>query len=87
MGQTWLRGVQLTDVHGVAKFTTIYPGFYSGRAPHIHVRVHVAGTRSGSRYSGGHVSHNAASILKVAGGVSAGLRWTITMAVDSAARR
>jgi protocatechuate 3,4-dioxygenase beta subunit len=29
-GQTWLRGIQLTDSNGLAKFTTIYPGFYSG---------------------------------------------------------
>jgi protocatechuate 3,4-dioxygenase beta subunit len=57
-GQTWLRGLQLTDANGLARFTTIYPGFYSGRAPHIHVKVHVGGTHTSSRYSGGHVSHN-----------------------------
>jgi protocatechuate 3,4-dioxygenase beta subunit len=56
-GQTWLRGIQLTDGAGVAAFRTIYPGFYQGRAPHIHVKVHVGGKRSGSAYSGGHVSH------------------------------
>jgi protocatechuate 3,4-dioxygenase beta subunit len=57
-GQTWLRGLQLTDANGLAKFTTIYPGFYSGRAPHIHVKVHIGGGHTGSKYSGGHVSHN-----------------------------
>ena len=57
VGETWLRGVQLTNAQGLARFTTIYPGFYSGRAPHIHAKVHVGGTTSGSRYSGGHVSH------------------------------
>jgi protocatechuate 3,4-dioxygenase beta subunit len=31
VGQTWLRGVQLTDSHGRATFTTIYPGSYTGR--------------------------------------------------------
>lgn len=56
-GQTWLRGVQLTNARGVARFTTIYPGFYSGRAPHIHAKVHIGGTTSGSKYAGGHVSH------------------------------
>jgi protocatechuate 3,4-dioxygenase beta subunit len=127
-GQTWLRGVQLTDSSGLAKFTTIYPGFYSGRAPHIHVKVHVGGTHASSKYSGGHVSHNgqiffpeatstkvyrstpytqdantrtyrksdrvytgqhgASSVLKITGGsVSAGLRGTITLAVDSSASR
>jgi protocatechuate 3,4-dioxygenase beta subunit len=127
-GQTWLRGVQLTDAKGLARFTTIYPGFYAGRAPHIHVKVHIGGTHTSSRYSGGHVSHNgqiflpealstkvyrsspytqdantrtyrradrvytgqhgASSVLKIAGGsVSAGLRGTITLAVDTAASR
>jgi protocatechuate 3,4-dioxygenase beta subunit len=58
VGQTWLRGVQLTNAAGLATFKTIYPGFYSGRAPHIHAKVHVGGTHSTSKYSGGHVSHN-----------------------------
>ncbi len=57
VGQTWLRGVQLTDAHGLAEFQTIYPGHYHGRATHIHVKVHVGGTKSGTTYSGGHVSH------------------------------
>jgi protocatechuate 3,4-dioxygenase beta subunit len=57
-GQTWLRGVQFTNARGLATFTTIYPGFYAGRAPHIHTKVHVGGSRSGTKYSGGHVSHN-----------------------------
>lgn len=38
-GQTWLRGAQLTDANGVATFTTIYPGWYSSRAVHIHFKV------------------------------------------------
>src|SRR2546429_136932 len=29
---------------GIATFTTIYPGWYSGRTVHIHVKVHVGGT-------------------------------------------
>jgi protocatechuate 3,4-dioxygenase beta subunit len=29
-GQTWLRGVQFTDAHGLATFQTIYPGHYQG---------------------------------------------------------
>uniref|UniRef100_UPI003F495DFB intradiol ring-cleavage dioxygenase n=1 Tax=Streptomyces chartreusis TaxID=1969 RepID=UPI003F495DFB len=54
---TFLRGVQLTDSSGVAEFTTIYPGWYAGRALHIHVKTHVGGTVSGGTYEGGHVSH------------------------------
>jgi len=43
----FLRGVQLTDKQGIAEFTTVYPGWYHGRAIHIHLKVHL----------GGHVSH------------------------------
>jgi protocatechuate 3,4-dioxygenase beta subunit len=39
-GQNWLRGAQVTDANGKATFTTIYPGWYSGRAVHIHFKVH-----------------------------------------------
>jgi protocatechuate 3,4-dioxygenase beta subunit len=38
-GQDFLRGYQVTDANGLVTFTTIYPGFYSGRAVHIHVKV------------------------------------------------
>jgi protocatechuate 3,4-dioxygenase beta subunit len=54
---TFLRGVQLTDAKGVAHFATIYPGWYQGRATHIHMKVHIGGKASGTTYSGGHVSH------------------------------
>ena len=40
---TFLRGVQKTDRNGLAVFETIYPGWYQGRAVHIHVKVHVRG--------------------------------------------
>ncbi|MFJ9733560.1 intradiol ring-cleavage dioxygenase [Streptomyces sp. NPDC101171] len=54
---TFLRGVQLTDASGVAEFTTVYPGWYVGRALHIHVKTHAGGTVSNGTYHGGHVSH------------------------------
>jgi protocatechuate 3,4-dioxygenase beta subunit len=41
-GQTYLRGVQSTDTNGQVKFATIYPGWYQGRATHIHFRVYLA---------------------------------------------
>ncbi|KAE9644293.1 intradiol ring-cleavage dioxygenase [Pseudomonas sp. PB106] len=42
---TYLRGSQFCDHLGRVRFTTIYPGFYAGRALHIHVAVRiVAGT-------------------------------------------
>jgi protocatechuate 3,4-dioxygenase beta subunit len=39
IGQKFLRGYQLTDKDGVARFTTIYPGWYQGRAVHVHFKV------------------------------------------------
>jgi protocatechuate 3,4-dioxygenase beta subunit len=42
-GTNFLRGIQKTNAKGIATFKTIYPGFYQGRAVHIHVKVHVAG--------------------------------------------
>jgi protocatechuate 3,4-dioxygenase beta subunit len=42
-GQTFLRGVQTTDAGGQVTFTTIYPGWYAGRATHIHVDVYRSG--------------------------------------------
>jgi protocatechuate 3,4-dioxygenase beta subunit len=41
--QTYLRGIQTTDGNGNATFTTIYPGWYQGRATHIHVEVTING--------------------------------------------
>jgi protocatechuate 3,4-dioxygenase beta subunit len=38
-GQFWLRGFQRTDANGRAQFTTIYPGWYQGRAVHIHFKI------------------------------------------------
>lgn len=40
-GQMWLRGYQITDTDGIAKFLTIVPGWYSGRAVHIHFKIRV----------------------------------------------
>lgn len=36
----FLRGRQTTDANGVAAFTSIYPGWYPGRSPHIHVHIY-----------------------------------------------
>ena len=38
-GENYLRGVQVTDANGLATFTTIFPGCYSGRWPHIHFEI------------------------------------------------
>ncbi|WP_420813813.1 intradiol ring-cleavage dioxygenase, partial [Phytoactinopolyspora endophytica] len=38
---TYLRGAQVADENGIVQFTTIYPGWYTGRTVHIHLKVHV----------------------------------------------
>lgn len=38
-GENFLRGVQVADAGGVVSFTSIVPGCYSGRWPHIHFQV------------------------------------------------
>ena len=40
-GENFLRGYQYTDSNGKVSFTTIYPGWYSGRAVHIHVKIRI----------------------------------------------
>jgi protocatechuate 3,4-dioxygenase beta subunit len=42
-GTNFLRGVQRTDKNGLAVFKTIYPGWYRGRATHVHVKVYLSG--------------------------------------------
>lgn len=39
VGQKFLRGYQLTDADGRARFRTIYPGWYRGRTVHVHFKV------------------------------------------------
>ena len=41
-GSTFLRGYQVTDEQGLVQFTTIFPGWYLGRAVHIHFKVRTA---------------------------------------------
>jgi protocatechuate 3,4-dioxygenase beta subunit len=41
-GAQFLRGYQLTDANGAAQFLTIYPGWYGGRAVHVHFKIRTA---------------------------------------------
>lgn len=45
-GKKFLRGYQVTDANGRVEFTTVYPGWYSGRTVHIHFKIR---QRSGSQ--------------------------------------
>jgi protocatechuate 3,4-dioxygenase beta subunit len=45
-GQKFLRGHQITDATGAVKFVTIYPGWYPGRAVHVHFKVRTSAASS-----------------------------------------
>ncbi|MEW7847137.1 intradiol ring-cleavage dioxygenase [Massilia aurea] len=40
VGENYLRGVQEADSEGYVTFTTIFPGCYEGRMPHVHFEVY-----------------------------------------------
>jgi protocatechuate 3,4-dioxygenase beta subunit len=42
----FLRGRQSSDANGKVSFLTIFPGWYNGRAPHIHVHIYDATGKS-----------------------------------------
>ena len=48
-GQKFLRGYQKTDAAGAAAFTTIYPGWYEGRAVHVHFKIRAPGSGGQTR--------------------------------------
>lgn len=54
--KTYLRGYQTTDGDGVVEITTIYPGWYTPRTTHIHVKVHTGGKKADDTYEGGKVN-------------------------------
>lgn len=37
----WCRGALVVDEDGIAEFETVYPGYYFGRAIHIHYKIHL----------------------------------------------
>lgn len=39
VGQTFMRGIQMTDANGQVRFHTVYPGWYNGRVTHMHFQV------------------------------------------------
>ena len=39
VGEKYCRGYQVTDANGVARFTTIFPGWYHGRTVHVHFMI------------------------------------------------
>ena len=49
VGKKFLRGYQITNQNGEVRFLTIYPGWYPGRAIHMHVKVRLK-TRNARNY-------------------------------------
>ena len=41
VGQTWCRGIQMTDADGYVTFVSIFPGWYTSRVWHIHFQVYI----------------------------------------------
>jgi protocatechuate 3,4-dioxygenase beta subunit len=54
---TYLRGYQIANANGVVKFETIFPGWYTPRTCHIHVKVHTGGEKEDGTYEGGIVNY------------------------------
>jgi protocatechuate 3,4-dioxygenase beta subunit len=52
VGQSWLRGYQITDSSGAVTFKTIVPGWYQGRTTHIHLRLRSSYNESASLSDG-----------------------------------
>ncbi len=44
VGQDFMRGIQATDINGQCSFITSYPGWYPGRATHVHFKVRLSST-------------------------------------------
>ncbi|GLB40970.1 putative aromatic compound dioxygenase [Lyophyllum shimeji] len=56
--ETFLRGAWPTDANGVAQFTTIFPGYYTGRATHVHTKVFPKWTVLPNRtFTSDHLAH------------------------------
>jgi protocatechuate 3,4-dioxygenase beta subunit len=44
LGLTYLRGIQVTGANGIVRFDTVFPGWYPGRTPHMHLKVNPSAT-------------------------------------------
>jgi protocatechuate 3,4-dioxygenase beta subunit len=50
-GKKFLRGHQVTNARGVVQFMTIVPGWYPGRAVHVHLKVRTSPSARGANFS------------------------------------
>ena len=75
-GKMYLRGYQITDNNGTVKFDTIYPGWYEGRAIHIHVMVRAFDNSSGGSRGVGEAESSS-------GGTNETFHWTSQMYLNN----
>ena len=78
--QNYLRGVQEADASGRVQFTSIFPGCYAGRWPHIHFEVYPTLAAAGSVANKVATSQIAATM---SGSVSGGFVATLSVAVNA----
>jgi hypothetical protein len=64
LGEEFLRGIQFTDAEGWTEFRSVYPGHYRKRATHLHLKVHIGGNRTKTKYTGGHVCHTGQMLFR-----------------------
>ncbi|KAI5803943.1 Intradiol ring-cleavage dioxygenase, partial [Geopyxis carbonaria] len=57
--ESFNRGLQPTDEHGIMHILTNFPGWYQGRATHIHIAAHINGhiNKKNRTYVGGTTTH------------------------------
>lgn len=64
-GETFLRGVQVSDAQGQVTFKTIYPGWYPGRITHIHFQVYLNNQLGGTAVATSQLAFPAAATTAV----------------------
>jgi len=58
--ETFGRGAYPTDANGLVEFSTVFPGFYSGRSIHIHAAVltnYIVNDNGTIGQEAGHIQH------------------------------
>jgi len=91
IADNYLRGVQATDANGTVTFTTIVPGCYAGRMPHMHLEIYptlASATKAANKIKTTQLAFPTAllsSIYNANSGYSASVRnlASITFATDN----
>jgi protocatechuate 3,4-dioxygenase beta subunit len=87
-GEDFLRGVQGSDASGVVTFSTIFPGCYAGRWPHVHFEIYPSLDAATSSASAIHTSQlglpeDACQMVYATDGYAASVRNLASITLDS----